>query len=110
MRLFTVSASAFLAALSVAPSARACGFGVAACPQPSIAFPAYTTEGLRIGTVEAPLRRSPRLERSRSTGQPSTVVFNNPESMPGAIDPEVTLVRLPRVAPATTQAVYPRGY
>ena len=110
MRLFTVSASAVLAMLSVAPSARACEGGVAACPGPRIAFPAYTTEGLRIGTVEAPSRRLPRLERSRSTGQPLTVVFNNPESVPGAVDPEVTLVRLPRVARSTTQAVYPRGY
>lgn len=110
MRLFTVSASALLATLSAVPGARACEVGMATCPPPGVAFPAYTPEGLRIGTVEAPAPRPLRLERSRSTGQPVTVVFNNPESMPGAVDPELTLVRLPRVGRSSTQAVYPRGY
>ena len=109
MRLFTVSALALLAAVSSVPGASACEVAVATCP-PVIAFPVYTTEGARIGTLEAPLRRRPRLELSRITGQPLTVVFNNPESVPGAVDPELILVQLPRVARSTTQAVYPRGY
>jgi len=56
------------------------------------------------------VRRLPRLERSRSTGQPLTVGFNNPGSFPGAVDPYVELVPLPRVPRSSTQAAYPQGY
>jgi len=87
-----------------------------ACPLPAaclpavVVFPAYTPAGLRIGTVEAPVRRLPRLEVSHFTGQPMTVVFNNPGSFPGAVDPYVELVPLPRMPRSTTQAAYPEGY
>ena len=65
---------------------------------------------MRVGTVEAPVSHIMRLERSRFTGQPLSVVYNNPSSLPGSVDPELVLVPLPRVAPFKTQAVYPRGY
>ena len=89
---------------------------VKACPVPVaclpavVMFPAYTPEGLRIGTVEARVRRLPRFEVSQFTGQPMTVIFNDPARFPGAVDPYVELVRLPHVPRSKTQAAYPEGY
>ena len=109
MRIFTLL-SALAVALPVASAARACDPVVAGCLPAVVVFPATTPEGLRVGTVEAPVRVPYPLEISRFTGQPRTVVFNNPGSVPGAVDPGLTLVPLPRTPRFHTQAVFPRGY
>ena len=109
MRLSIVTAS-LLAVLSAVPVARACEAGARDCPPATVVYPAYTPEGLRIGSVSARVRPIVPLQRSRFTGHPMPVVYNNPASLPGAIDPYVELVPLPRVAPFKTQAVFPRGY
>lgn len=107
----TALAAALLAAgaASAALPARACGVRTECLP-PTVAFPAYTAEGRRVGTVEARVVPPPELEASRFTGQPRTVVFNDPGRFPGAVDPGLTLVPLPRAKRFDTQAVYPRGY
>lgn len=110
MRLTLALASALSAGLLAAPAAWACDPVRSECLPRIVVFPAYTAEGLRVGTVEAPVRHVMRLARSRFTGQPLPVLYNNPGSRPGAVDPELVLVPLPRVAPFKTQAVYPRGY
>lgn len=110
MRLTFALAPVLTAGLLAAPAARACEPVRAECLPRVVVFPAYTAEGRRVGTVEAPVRRIMPLERSRFTGQPLPVVYNNPGSLPGSVDPELVLVPLPRVAPFKTQAVYPRGY
>ena len=75
-----------------------------------VVVPAYTPDGVRVGTVVVRTRPPYRLETSRFTGQPRTVVFNSPGSLPGSVDPEFALVPLRRAPPFHTQAVYPRGY
>ncbi len=110
MRQSTVFASVLAAALLAAPLARACEPIVAECLPRVVVFPAYTAEGLRVGTVEARVRPVERLQRSRFTGRPVTVVFNNPGSRPGLVDPYLERIPLPRVRPFDTEAVYPRGY
>lgn len=92
------------------PSARACDPVTTECLPVAVAYPAYTPEGLRVGTVAARVRPPYRLETSRFTGQPRTVVFNDPGTLPGSVDPEFRLVPLPRVPRFHTQAVFPRGY
>ena len=109
MRLVLLSPSVLIG-LTLVPSARACGSASPSCGPAVVVFPAYTPEGLRIGTLEARVRPIPRPERSRFTGEPLTVMYNSPGSRPGAIDPDLVLVPLPRVARSQTQAVYPRGY
>jgi hypothetical protein len=103
---------AFTAAALIVPavSARACEPVATACLPTVVVFPAYTPEGDRIGTVAARVRPPYPLERSRFTGQPVTVAYNNPGSLPGSVDPEFTLMPLPRVPQFHTRAVYPRGY
>lgn len=110
MRAFTVAAATACSILFTASMAQACEPLTTTCPRRVVIFPAYTPWGLRIGTVEAPVRQLPRLERSRFTGQPLTVAFNNPGSYPGSVDPGFELVRLPHVPRSTTQGAYPRGY
>ena len=110
MRIATVLPSALALALLASPAARACDPAATECPKAVAVFPAYTPEGLRVGTVTARVRPLPPLERSRFTGQPRTVIFNDPGSLPGSVDPGFTLVPLPRVPLFHTQAVYPRGY
>ncbi|WP_237480522.1 hypothetical protein [Lichenibacterium dinghuense] len=101
---------AAIAGLSAPTAARACDPVVTECLPAVVVFPAYTHEGIRVGTVEARVAQPLALERSRYTGQPRTVVFNDPGSMPGAVDPGLTLVPLPRVKRYATQAAYPAGY
>lgn len=101
---------AMTASLSASTAARACDPVVTACLPAVVVFPAYTAEGLRVGTVAARVAEPPALEPSRYTGQPRTVVFNDPGSLPGAVDPELTLMRLPRVKLYDTQGAYPSGY
>ena len=110
MRLSPVLPSALALALLASSAAQACDPVLVECLPAVTLFPAYTSEGIRVGTVAARVRRGPRLEIDRSNGQPRTVVFNDPTSVPGAIDPYVTLVPLPRAPRFHTQAVYPRGY
>ena len=96
--------------LLASTSAWACDPVVIECLRPVTLYPAYTPEGLRVGTVVARVRVPLQLERSRFTGQPITVVYNDPGRFRGTVDPEIELVPLPRVARSRTQAVYPRGY
>lgn len=110
MRLTTALAATLLAGATLAPAARACDAVHARCLPRVVVFPAYTAEGLRVGTVEAPVRPIIRLERSRFTGAALPVLYNNPGLRPGSVSPELELVPLPRVRPYSTQAVYPRGY
>lgn len=102
---------AFTAVALLAPaSAHACEPVPTGCLPTVVVFPAYTPEGERIGTVTARVKPPFPLERSRFTGQPVTVVYNDPGSLPGSVDPGLTLVPLPRVPHFHTRAVYPRGY
>ena len=110
MRHTTVAASAALALILAASAARACEPASPECLPRIVVFPSYTPEGSRIGAVEAPVRPMRHLEMSRFTGQPLTVLFNNPGSAPGSVDRGLVLMPLPRVKPFKTQAVYPRGY
>ena len=96
--------------VSVAGAARACDPSFQGCGPAVVVFPAYTPEGLRIGSVDAVMQRRPLLESSRTTGQPLTVIYNDPTREPGAVDPGVTLMALPHVSPSRTRAVYPVGY
>ena len=109
MRLSIVTA-ALAALVSAPPTAWACDPAARECLPDRVVFPAYTPEGLLVGIVSARVRTVMPLQRSRFTGQPIPVVYNNPASLPGAIDPYVERVPLPRVAPFKTQAVFPRGY
>lgn len=99
-----------VAALLAPAAARAADLASTACPPAVVVFPAYTPEGSRVGTIVERVGPPYRLERSRFTGQPRTVVFNDPGSLPGSVDPEFTLVPLRRVHQFHTRAVYPRGY
>lgn len=110
MRSITVLPCVFALALLASPPARACDPVTTECLPAVVVFPAYTPEGVRVGTVVARVRPPYPLELSRFTGQPRTVVFNDPGSLPGSVDPEIQLVPLPRVPRFHTQAVYPRGY
>lgn len=96
--------------LLASTSAWACDPVETECLRPVTFYPAYTAEGLRVGTVVARVRVPLRLERSRFTGQPITVVYNGPGRFPGSVDPEIELMPLPHVPRSHTQAVYPRGY
>ena len=110
MRVLVVAAIAGLFVAGMGASARACGPTLQGCGRDIVVFPAYTPEGLRIGSVGAVIRLEPRLEISRTTGRPLTVIYNNPTREPGAEDAEVTLMALPRVKLSRTRAVYPVGY
>ena len=110
MRFCAVLHAASLAALFAPSAVQACDPFVAACLPAAVVFPAYTPEGNRIGTIEARIRLPYALERSRFTGQSVPVVYNNPRSLPGSVDPEFRLVPLSQARHFQTQAVYPRGY
>lgn len=107
--ILVVSAVAALAALDGA-SARACDGVAGACLPPVAAYPAFTPEGLRVGTVEAAVRLPPTLETSAFTGQPITVVYNDPGRLPGCVEPGLTLVRLAPAGHARTRTVLRRRY
>lgn len=100
---------AALGAALAAPSALACP-AERACAPAVVVWPAYTVSGRWVGAVEAPVQRRPRLELGRITGQPLTVIYENPSRHPGAIDPYLTLVRLPHGGRSDTQGGYPVGY
>ena len=110
MRTSTIVASALALWLPASSAALACDAIATECLPSVSTYPAYTPEGLRVGTVVARVRPPYPLEISRFTGQPRTVVFNNPDSLLGSIDPGFALVPLPRVPGFHTQAVFPRGY
>ncbi len=110
MRVLLLATIAGLLISAAEGSADACQPSFQGCGPAVVVFPAYTPEGMRIGTVEAGVHRPPFLERSRITGQPLTVIYNTPTLEPGAVDPGLTLMALPYVRPARTTAVYPVGY
>ncbi len=110
MRRRAVLSAITVAALLAPAAARAADLVPTACPPAVVVFPATPPEGVPVGTVVARVGPPYRLERSRFTGQPRTVVFNDPGSLPGSVDPEFALVPLPRARHFHTQAVYPRGY
>lgn len=109
MRVLLLATIAALLVPGMGQPARACGL-FQSCGRDVAVFPAYTPEGLRIGTLEAEIRREPVLDISRITGQPLTVFYNTPTREPGAVDPEITLMALPLVRSSRTRAVYPVGY
>ena len=96
--------------LATGHAARACVPSFESCGRGVVVFPAYTPEGLRIGTVADRIQRPPFLEISRITGRPLTILYNNPTRETGAVDPNLYLMSLPRVRPSRTRAVYPVGY
>ena len=110
MRVLLLATIAALLVPALGQSARACDPAFQGCGREVVVFPAYTPEGLRIGSVDATVHSAPLLESSPTTGQPLTVIYNNPTREPGAIDPGFTLMALPRVSPSRTRAVYPVGY
>jgi hypothetical protein len=89
-------AAVAVASLLTASAARACDPVMTECLPAVVVFPAVTPEGVRVGTVEAPVRRVIPFERSRFTGLPLTVVYNDPARWPAVVDPIVELVPLPR--------------
>ncbi len=110
MRTSVSCCAALAATLLATSSGLACDPGFSACRPAVVVFPVVTPEGIPIGSIEARVRPSLPLERSRFTGQPLTVVDNNPGRLAGAVDPTVELVPLPRAKPSRTRAVYPKGY
>ena len=110
MRTSVPRCAVLAVALLASPLAHACEPVVAPCVGPVVVVPAYTPEGLRIGTLEARIRPVLRLERSHFTGQPLTVIYNNPGRLPGAIDPTLELMPLLPGRHLSSRAVYPTGY
>ena len=50
-----------------------------------------------------------RLERSFYTGQPVTVIYNEPGRTPWSVAPDLVLLPLPKTKPYGTRDVYPRS-
>ena len=109
MRILLLATMAGLLVPAMGQAARALD-AVSNCERDVVVFPAYTPEGRRIGSVEARLRRAPALEISRTTGQPLTVLYNDPTREPGVVDPDVYLMALPQAHASRTRAVFPVGY
>ena len=110
MRVLFLATIAGLLIPAMGQAARACDPTFESCGRGVVFFPVTTPEGLRIGTVEAVIHRRPVLEISRTTGQPQTVLYNNPSREPCSVDPDLYLMALPRARPSRTRAVYPVGY
>ena len=110
MRATTIAALAALSLAGGVSGAGACGGSGDVCDPSVVAWPAYTEAGQHIGVVEARVRPWPHLEISRFSGQPITVLYNNPGSAPGSVDPYMHLVPLPHVRRSTTLGAYPAGY
>lgn len=109
MRSSILCCAALAAGLLASAPARACDPVTTECLPALTVFPAFTHEGVRVGTVVAAVEPRLPIERSRFTGQPQTVVYNNPGSLPGSVDCDVVLMPLPRARHFHTRAVYPRG-
>ena len=110
IRVLLLATMAGLMVPAMAQAARACDPAFQRCNRNIVVFPAYTPEGLRIGSVADVIYRGPILEISRTTGQPLTVVYNDPTRIAGAVDPDLVLMPLPNARPSRTRAVYPVGY
>lgn len=110
MRVLLLATLAGVMVPAMAQAARACDPAFQRCDRNIVVFPAYTPEGLRIGSVADMIYRRPILEISRTTGQPVTVLYNDPTRIAGAVDPDLTLMPLPSARPSRTRAVYPVGY
>ncbi len=106
MRTSVLCCAAFAITLLAGSSARACDPVLNECLPAVVVYPAFTPEGIRVGTVEARVQRFIPFERSRFTGLPITVVYNDPARVPGTIDPELTLVPLSRTKHSITRVVY----
>ena len=109
MRVLLIATVAGLLIPAMEQPVAACGL-FQSCGRDVVVFPATTTEGLPIGSVAARIRRQPTLDISRTTGRPLTILYNDPTREPGAVDPDVFLMPLPRARPSRTEAVYPVGY
>lgn len=94
MRTSVLCCAAFGLTLLASSSAYACDPVLTECLPAVVVFPAFTPEGVRVGAVEARVRQPIPFERSRFTGLPITVVYNDPTRLPGSVDPFVELVPL----------------
>ena len=110
MRVLLLATIAGLFVPVTGEAARACDPAFETCARDVVVYRAYTPEGRRIGSVEAIVRHGPALEVSRTTGQPLTVLYNDPSREPCAVDPDLILMALPRARASRTRAVYPVGY
>ncbi len=110
MRVLLLATIAGLLVPAMGQPARACNPIDQDCGRRVVVFPSYTPEGLRIGSVRAETYRGPELEISRTTGQPQTVLYNNPTREPCSVDPDLYLMALPHARSSHTRAVYPVGY
>ena len=111
MRSSIQCCAALVLGLSASSSALACDPVATTCPPALTVYPAFTPEGIRVGTIVMRVRPPLALERSRFTGQPLTVVYNDPGRVPGSVDPVWEIVPLPHVAHRDrTRAVFAHGY
>jgi hypothetical protein len=94
---YTRALAAAALTLLTASAAHACDPIVTECLPAVVVYPAFTPEGMRVGTVEARVRAAIPFERSRYTGLPLTVVYNDPARWPAVVDPTVELVPLPHI-------------
>lgn len=110
MRSSILCCAALAVGLLASAHARACDPAVTGCLPAVTVFPAFTHEGVRVGTVVAPVRPTLPLERSLFTGQPQTVVYNHPGSPVDWADCPLVLMPLSRMRHVHAQAVDPHGY
>ena len=110
MRLMTIAALSIAALVGGVSAAASCEPVTLGCTASEVVWPLYTQNGRRLGAVDAREHRLPSLEVSRYTGQPLSVIYDHPGSRPGAIDPYMRLVPLPRTKRSDTVGAYPVGY
>ena len=110
MRVRMIAALAALTLSAGVSGAEACGGYDDVCAPSVVVWPVFTETGRHIGVVEAPVQPLPHFGTSHSNGQPVTVVYNNPDTLPGSVDPYLHLVPLPHVKRSSTIGAYPVGY
>ena len=110
MRLKTTAAAAILSLGGSFSGAMACDLSADNCLRSTVVWPLYTLNGRPLGAVEALVRRPPRLQISRDTGQPLAVIYDNPDSRPGSVEPYLHLEPLRHVGRSDTVGAYPVGY
>ena len=96
MRAINAFRAAVVLAILFSPAAKACDVATPGCRPAAAMVPVSTSEGFTIGSVAVRVRPSYPLERSRFTGQPLSVIYNDPGRLPGLVDPDLELVSLPR--------------
>lgn len=109
MRSPHVIAAAVLVTLCSAAAAQDCG-SLAGCVVPTLIVPADMPDSELIAAMPVTLLRTPLLEISPLTGQPLTVVYNDPARVPGAVNPGLRLVRLARGRAHRAGAILSRAY